>query len=216
MELVVARYQEDLAWLKRVPREFAVTVYDKNPVEPWPGSMPLPNVGREAHTYFHHIVERYGSLAPLTVFCQGKPFDHAFDFRHKLRELATAPDSVRHFQWFGHIIDTDDSRGRLFISWSKNEDGRDLNLAGFHRELFGVEGPETYSFYLGAQFAVTRETILNRPKSFYERARELAISFPDGAHCLERMWDRVFGVQGVPEEWQGRTVYLKKIKRLER
>lgn len=215
MELIVARYQENLAWLKRVPREFRITIYDKHPSAPWPGSIRLPNIGREAHTYFHHIVERYDSLAPLTVFCQGKPFDHAYNFRHQLIALAAEPQSVTDFRWFGHIIDTDDKQGHLFASWSKNEDGRELDLARFHQELFGQAGPETYTFTLGAQFAVTEAIIRLRPKSFYERARDLAVNFPDGAHCLERMWDQVFGVQGVPEAWQGQTVYLKKIKRLE-
>ncbi len=30
----------------------------------------LPNVGRETHTYLHHIVSRYDSLADWTVFSQ--------------------------------------------------------------------------------------------------------------------------------------------------
>ena len=35
---------------------------------PSPGSIPLPNLGRESHTYLHHIVLRYDDLAERTVF----------------------------------------------------------------------------------------------------------------------------------------------------
>ena len=34
------------------------------------GSAVLPNVGRESHSYLHHIVSRYDELAPWTVFTQ--------------------------------------------------------------------------------------------------------------------------------------------------
>jgi hypothetical protein len=217
-ELVVARYKEDLAWLRNIPPQIRVTVYDKHPDEPHPGAKQLPNVGREAHTYLHHIVQRYNSLAPLTVFCQGKPFDHAFDFRKTLRELAQNSTQIKGFRWFGHIIDTDDSRGlRLFVPWSKNEDGHELDIAGFHRALFDADGPEEYVFQLGAQFAVTPQLIQSRPREFYEHALQVSIDFPDAAHCFERSWDKVFGVQGVDLEWLGerKTVYLKPIRRLE-
>ena len=44
-------------------------IYDKSP-SPVAGSRPLPNVGRESHTYLHHIVSNYDSLADWTVFSQ--------------------------------------------------------------------------------------------------------------------------------------------------
>ena len=217
LELVVARYNEDLAWLRNIAPQIRVSVYDKNADSPHPGAIRLPNIGREAHTYLHHIVARYDSLAPLTVFCQGKPFDHAFDFRKTLRELAQNPD-VENFCWLGHIIDTDDARGlRLFVPWSKNPERSELDIAGFHRALFGVEGPPEYVFRLGAQFAATPQLIRSRPCSFYQHALQVAIDFPHAAHCFERSWGRVFGVCGIDRDWLGarKTVYLKPIRRLE-
>lgn len=209
IELVVARYLEDLSWLRNIPPQIRATVYDKS------SSGNLENIGREAHTYLHHIVTRYDDLAPLTVFCQGKPFDHAFDFRKTLRELVQNPHVE--FRWLGHIIDTDDSRGRtLFVPWSKNDDGHELDIAGFHRVLFGFEGPPEYVFQLGAQFIASREVIRGRSRQFYERALQISVEFPDAAHCFERTWDRVFGVVGVDLGWLGarKTVYLKPVRRL--
>lgn len=39
---------------------------------PWlAGSIQLPNVGREGHTFLHHLHSRYDSLARVTLFLMG-------------------------------------------------------------------------------------------------------------------------------------------------
>ena len=218
LELVVAHYTENLNWLRKLPPGLQTTVYDKGPDPSTEfNTIPLPNVGREAHTYLHHIVSRYDSLAEWTVFCQGKPFDHAYDFKKTLREFVAHSDAISPtgFRWLGHLIDTDDNQGhRLFQPWSKNEDGRGLDMHGFHRALFGTDGPDLYTFVLGAQFAVHRDVVYRQPVSFYERALAVSISFPDAAHCFERSWDRIFGLTGIDSDWlAGRlTVQLKPMK----
>lgn len=218
LELVVARYTEDLAWLRKRPASLHVTVYDKSADgSAEPDALALPNVGREAHTYLHHLVERYDTLAEWTIFCQGKPFDHAFDFKKTLRAFADAPDAISPlgFCWLGHLIDTDDNQGnRLFRPWSKNEDGRGLDLRGFHRALFDTDGPPAYTFVLGAQFAIHRDVVRRQTRAFYERALAVSITFPDAAHCFERSWDLVFSLVGIDRQWlAGRqTVHLKPMR----
>ncbi|RYX84996.1 DUF3431 domain-containing protein [bacterium] len=217
VELVVAHYAESLAWLRKTPASLQRTVIDKNPDETFPDAIALPNIGREAHSYLHFLLSRYESLSDVTVFCQGHPFDHAFDFHTTLRQLAQSTESVENFLWLGHIIDTDDAKGHtLFRGWSKNDDGHELDMNGFHSALLGTQGPAEYTFKLGAQFVVTKETILSRPLAFWERAMKVAIEFPDAAHCFERSWDKVFGVEGIDRIWLGerKTVYLKPIRRL--
>jgi len=215
LELVVARYDEDLAWLKRVPRDFRVTIYDKG--DGSSEGKQLPNQGREAHTYLHHLTEHYDEIADLTVFVQGHPFDHAPDLHKILKAYADGSDSVSDFHWLGFLADTDDARGRrLFVPWSKNPERHELQLEEFHRELFGSPGPEAYRFFVGAQFAVTRAAVRRRPRAFYESAAELAVRFPLAPHCFERCWDRIFECDGTglrmpPGE---KTVYFKPIKRL--
>ncbi|SFD11314.1 DUF3431 domain-containing protein [Spirosoma endophyticum] len=218
IELVVAHYTENLNWLRNLPTGLQKTVYDKSPegLTEWE-AITLPNIGREAHTYLHHIVSRYDSLAEWTIFCQGKPFDHAYDFKKTLREFVAEPNMTGQtgFRWLGHLIDTDDNQGhRLFQPWSKNEDGRRLDLRGFHRALFDTDGPELYTFVLGAQFAIHRNVICQKPVSFYERALAVSTSFPDAAHCFERSWNKVFGVAGIDPDWlAGRImVQLKPMK----
>ncbi len=215
-ELVIAHYHENLNWLRRVPTTIQKTIYSKAETPPITSHQTLPNVGREAHTYLHHITTRYDSLADYTIFCQGKPFDHAYDFHATLRNLAAGrlPDTP--FVWLGHIIDTDSFDGKLFREWSKNPAGEGLDLAGFHEDLFGVKGPQEYPFVLGAQFIVTRELVKSHPLDFYQKALGMTTLFPNAPHGYERIWDRVFGVEGIDRKWLGdrKTVYLKQIKRL--
>jgi len=216
LELVVARHTEDLAWLRRVPREFAITVYDKSGA-PCPDGILLPNTGREAHTYLHHLTERYDTLADLTVFVQGHPFDHAPALHKILRALADGTFAVADFHWLGFLADTDDARGRrLFVPWSKNPDRHELPLGEFHQQILGQPGPASYRFFVGAQFIITRATAHRRSRAFYDGARHLATASPLAPHCFERCWDRVFAVDGTanrlpPDQL---TAYFKPIKRL--
>ena len=194
LELVVCRCGEDLAWTRNVPRGLTVTVYDKTPPpdSPWPDSLCLPNVGREAHAWLHHLAERYDTLADWTVFAQGHPFDHVPDLHPFLRSLALRPPT-EDFVWLGFLWETDDARGRpTFVHWSKNPERRELDLEGFFQQLWGESAPEKVRYVGGGQFALSREGARRRPREFYERARTLAAEFPDAAHALERTWDRIF------------------------
>jgi len=224
IELVVARYSERIEWTRNVPRSLAVTVYDKGGdldahALPHARLLKLENIGFEAHTYLHHLITRYDTLAPVTVFCQGHPFDHAHDLHRVLRALDAGDEVVEAFRWLGFIIDSDDPRGRrLFVPWSKNHDGRELDLDGFCRQLFDAPAAPWTHFVVGAQFAVTRNQAHERSREFYQRALELAVKFPDSGSCFERVWDRVFDVVGVdPALLNGELCrYLKPIRRLRR
>merc|ERR1719502_2626601 len=83
IDVVLAHHDEDLGWLETEPAlsklEARVVVYHKGT-----GDLPklpvgfevakLTNVGRESHTYLHHIVTHYDTLADWTVFSQaGQP-----------------------------------------------------------------------------------------------------------------------------------------------
>lgn len=222
VEVVVARYREDPAWARNLSRGVRVRILDKGgdlDPEAFPGAEVArrENVGVEADSYLSHLVDRYDQLAAVTVFCQGHPFDHAHDLKRKVRDFAGGEELPEGFRWLGFIIDSDDPRGRrLFVPWSKNADGRELDVAGFHLALFGEPAPAWLRFYPGAQFAITRARARTRPREFYARALELARTFPDAGHCFERTWDRVFGVRGVDPALLGDEMcrYLKPIRRL--
>ena len=195
LEVVVCRCGEDLGWLRNLPARVRVTVYEKTqpPAASWPCSHPLPNIGREAHAWLHHLVERYESLADWTVFAQGHPFDHAPDMHPFIRRLASGETPPADFLWLGFLWETDDSHGHpTFVHWTKNPERRELDLNGFFQALWGEPVPDLLRYVGGGQFALSRAAARRRPPAFYRKALELAGSFPDAAHAFERTWDRVF------------------------
>jgi hypothetical protein len=215
LELVVAHYDEDLQWLRRVPDAFRITVYSKAEAEQIPPkAIALPNVGEEAHTYFHHMAERYDDLADVTVFAQGKPFDHVPDFHRTLKQLAAARLHVKTFQWLGFIIDQDDAKGsRLFEKWHP---GRTLPCREVWQTLWAEKPPGALTFYPGAHFIVSEAALRHRPRDFYEKARTLCAEIRYASHCFERCWDRVFDVDGIPDAFKNAEypVYLRPVKRM--
>lgn len=78
-ELVIARYEEDIDWIKNYIDIFdRITIYNKgDDIQlPWFDNPKisiknLPNVGREAHTYLHHFYTNYDNLCDDIICSQG-------------------------------------------------------------------------------------------------------------------------------------------------
>ena len=77
-EIVIARYNEDIKrWIGSVPDDVLVTIYSKGGGK-WDFCkevrerayriIPLPNTGREGHTYLTHIVDNYNNIVGLNTF----------------------------------------------------------------------------------------------------------------------------------------------------
>jgi hypothetical protein len=92
-EIVIARYNEDLSWLKKIPKSIKITVYNKglDDIIKIPNVkydiIKLPNVGRESHTYLYHIIHNYDNLAHKTIFCQGDSIFHSPGFLDLLKNV---------------------------------------------------------------------------------------------------------------------------------
>jgi len=108
VEFVVARYKEDLSWVREfAENEVSIKVYDKgggdspayytdeqNNRHPLPTTH-LENMGRETDTYLRHIIDNYENLSAYTVFLQGFPHEQTQGREHglntRLKEIY--PDS---------------------------------------------------------------------------------------------------------------------------
>lgn len=113
VDLVIARYKEDISWLHQVPQDISIYIYNKNQsyttvpqrrfgrvvlsndrtlehlnVPDRSIVSNIPNIGREADTYLEHIINHYDDLADMTIFCQGDPFPHSPDFLNLLKHTA--------------------------------------------------------------------------------------------------------------------------------
>lgn len=77
-KVVVARYAEDLSWL-RIFRGEEVEIINKGAELPWKGvgwtEHNAMNVGREAHSYLWWVVENYDRLPDVCFFTQGQVAD---------------------------------------------------------------------------------------------------------------------------------------------
>lgn len=184
VELVVARFGEDISWLCDVTPGVFVGVYDKG--KPTIGLvadfvMDLANVGREAQTYLFYIVEFYDDLPKVVVFCQGNPHSHCDDFAGKVAEVYRTVHTIG-FQ--------------SLCRWNPTEplgNHYGYPVAEHWPKLFSEPCPTSLTFPAGAQFAVSRERILARPLAWYEKALRWCEEEPGAPWIIERWWPYIFG-----------------------
>jgi hypothetical protein len=197
-EIVVARYKEDVRWAEKIPN---VTIYDKSG-DPVTGSIPLPNVGREAHTYLYHLVSRYETLAKKTLFLQGWPFDHEhFGLRYYCE------NTEDFLTWYNETREMNSDHNWFWpIRPEEKFSVPVVDKVSFFREYISSWIPKTHTYNWGAQFCVTVECVRKRSKDYYRRL--LAVMSEKVFHIngnkyedwktavlMETFWPCVFGLQ---------------------
>jgi len=187
MQIVISRYNENIEWSASLNN---CIIYNKgSPIHSSHPVITLPNVGREGHTYLHHILQHYDCLADYTVFLQGYPFDHSPYLEDILKELRTriATGEIIPF----HIISKDIYR----IHVQGEDTYSHMLLEPIYTQLFGPPAEHrTIEFGAGAHFMVSKAAILSRPKAFYEAMLSLLdkeCCSPEG-YAVERLWPVVF------------------------
>ncbi len=182
IDLVVARFNEDVGWVEQFkthPLLRKTLVYEKQKQD---SELSLPNIGREAHTYVHHIVANYDDLADYTVFVQGTPVDSHNWLLGPLPELL----DFQQDQDFVPLTKT-------FVSdldGSPNHPGLGLVRSPLMNYVQNL--PTELRFPIGAQFAVKRDAIHYHDKQFYE---SLLSEFDSAAMLpwqIERVWPYIF------------------------
>ncbi|KAI9858338.1 MAG: hypothetical protein M1824_004359 [Vezdaea acicularis] len=204
VQIVVAHYNEDLSWLE--PVKDSCIVYSKGGAKNAPTDYPyisLPNIGREGHTYLHHIVKRYHQLADVTIFLQGRIDDHVnlSPAEIKERALSTRPGEVVTFPFRElELFDLwDGIPWEKYPCWEKwaNMDCKKMpkSPAQYFRQYFGNgKVPESIGFQPGAIFAVHKETIQQHSRLFYRSLLQelflgdMAHVNPETGHYMERFW----------------------------
>lgn len=220
IEFVVAHHSEKLAWLEDIIAY--CKIYSKGGLNNAPQFEfeELANHGREGQTYLHYICKHYDELKDVTVFTQGKAFDHMGMTALEILEtaLGTKADQVTTFgaQRDLELFDLwDGIPWKDYSCWRKWL-GKDLEFVGkkapktpaqYFKDFFddyGHDGPPlSIGFQPGAIFAVRRETIHRHPKETYEKMLadlfegEMAHIDPETGHFMERLWLATF----CPEEY---------------
>lgn len=209
--LIVSRYNENLEWLKDEPfRHYPVIIYNKGNNDDFykPENtqvVSIKNVGREGHTYIYHIIQHYDNLNEILVFLPGSNnLDHKLEkskrMIHEIEKKHSAVFISSHFN---------DVRSNLYDfqldKWVATHSGNasvtpthSLELAPirpfgkWYEDKFGDVKVQHVAF--GGVFSVSKQDVLNKPKSFYEKLiRELdSHSNPEVGHYFERSWEAIF------------------------
>jgi hypothetical protein len=185
-DVVVARYREDLAWLGLLPPGPRVWVYNKGPLPPPTSTVGhvicLPNTGREAETFLHHIVTNYEDLADTTVFLQGQPFDHDLSM-DDLRGALDGAAGSRAVSGTSVVCD------RFGLPHHR------LGIADLFGAIYRTQAPPTFRFSPGAQYTVRREDLQRPGKAFWERVYGLCMQRDEFPWEVERLWPLLFNAR---------------------
>lgn len=191
-EIVVSYFNENLNWLSEIG-DYKITLYNKsnNEIE---NSIKLENVGREMHSYFYHIVSNYNNLSDWVFFTQGNPFDHVSNYMEILNGF---PESILQYSKLNvsdcHFFSND------HLYYTKQECKSDgtphhwgLDINGLWVSIFNSPPSEKYEFVAGCIFCLTKEQILLKDISFYEKCIEVSKDRKMSPWEFERMMCNVF------------------------
>lgn len=185
--IVVARYNENIEWTKQFSN---VIIYNKGiPLQNSYEQIFLNNVGREPHTYYKHIFDNYNNLAEYTIFLQGNPFDHSPNLISNLNNYINNKELNIDFEFLSEWIISCNIKGCI------HHPG--LPLIETYEKIFNEKIPNeniNFLFGAGAQFIVSRERILQRPKEFYLNIIEILENemYPLTPWVIERFHKLIF------------------------
>jgi len=157
LQTVVARYNEDVAWTQELTCE-DVLIYNKNENDASKYEYNLPNVGREGHTFFNHIVKNYSNLCDYTAFVQGNPFDHC----GKIIDLINKFDFSVSFKPLGNII----TLGHISDNAPLYAVRRQMEL---YAEAIKFDLRFPVSMIQGGQYIIKKEIIHRNSLDFYQK-----------------------------------------------
>lgn len=215
-EFVAARYQENMTQtLRMIPEGVRLTIYNKGGKFGLPDKarnraekvIPLRNVGREGHTYLHHIVENYDNLADLTIFSQADmnthvrgPEAHSYftcpdaSKPWAYMRLESVENSTRHTQWSPARAKLPDHITNAILQYGARRS--DTPFSEWWSKFIKLDPPtpRTAQFSWGGIFSVTRPYIHQYSKGYYKKILKTLSQHPnpEEGHFMERAWSYIF------------------------
>lgn len=211
IDIIIAQYNENIDFLKDKPfSEHNIICYNKGPKTPKCPSCvkieTLPNVGKCDHTYLYHIIQNYNNLADITIFLPGsclmnytkknktyKVIEYAKKNKNSVFIGASYNDVYKDL--YGFKLDKHLTANTENQKLNNNRSLKSCEIRPFgkwYNSLFG--NLRTTMVDYTSIFAVSREHILQHPKSYYEKI----ISYidddisPECGHYIERAWVAIF------------------------
>ena len=199
-EVVISQYNENLDWVR--PFADHALIYHKGndlgPAFQCYGWERLPNVGRESHTYLHHIITNYDQLADVTVFLPGKIVDHKRHcFQNPSDFVSRAKRGFPCKTGGRFVIHDQNVVGKAFLHKRKNAAFRVANMtfAAFYSDIYErPPPPKGVRICWKACVAATRAMIRRHSLDFYKRAISHVDDYhhQEESHYFERLWYHIF------------------------
>jgi hypothetical protein len=211
IDLVISRYSEDIKFLKEdYFNDFNIIIYNKgSPIED--PCIKLDNIGRESHTYLHHIVANYDNLANVICFLPGSCMDHTFDKKIKTYKTLDLVKQTKKTVFVGGYVNGRDIYNFKLDEWeSTNQNNKEKTdthkLKKCFSQPFGTwyennfPNVELRFITWNGIFAVSKKHILQHSKEYYEKLlMQLSDSSnPECGHYFERAWVSVF--ERIPDD----------------
>jgi len=214
IQLVISRYNEDLAWIKEEPfNRYPNIIYNKGVNSDFETNdktlrvKSLNNVGRCDETYLNHVVHQYNHLAPITVFLPGSlNIQYKSDKAKRLiQEIEDHGDTV--FigkqinggiqELYDFSLDTwqaSDEKNRSINDESKLEPAFVRPFGKWYEIHFPDKNPDLYFYSYNGIIAISRRDIQGHPPSHYKKfLKQLQnASNPEAGHYVERSWVSIF------------------------
>jgi hypothetical protein len=194
-ELVMSRTDEDLHWALEWPHK--VTVYAKGKRVDGPAhwnTVHLDNIGREAHSYLFHILNRWDSLPEVTVFLL--PRDDPCKI-NVLKDLACKADYETRTAQITMVKDWDDGGRLIHDPFPADMKRAEFPFVHWFDRLFELDVNEMPGVRCctGAM-AVPRWRIRARCRRVYEYLMDTIPPhpYPEEVHYLQRAWLYLWGM----------------------
>jgi hypothetical protein len=207
-KLVIARYNEDITWSNIYSGNRVI--YNKGPninnfiLTPGDKYQNIPNVGRESHTFIQYIIENYHNLPKYVGFSQGSLKDHDWVRKKWGPKIFLNMLKEANINGFSSYL-TYDSNNKdwnlkfnyeIAKKYDKNVFNSNITFFDFLKDL-GIYGDfynNKLKIYPSAFMVISKENILSRPKSYYEKIINYCNYHinPIEGHYFERTWAYIF------------------------
>jgi hypothetical protein len=183
--LVVARYNEDLSWVKDINIPHIIYNKGEEILDETLNIKILPNIGRESNTYLHYIIEYYNNLPENIIFSQGNPFPHCNNFKEMIQnyELNNSVYNLSHWMVTEDLEGRPHAYGYGMVPMLNNL-GIPLTVSNF-------------IFPAGAQFIVNKKSILNKSLIWWKETLYKHDKNELSPWIFERLWPIIFNYQSL-------------------
>lgn len=154
-QVIVSAHNEDISWVNYLKCPYII--YNKSDTKII-NTIHRPNIGREAETFLYHIINNYGNLPDVLITLQGDPRSNPIQYT---------------FDQCINIINCNLYDANNLNILCSNV-GKTLAQTYWHKQVksiqdlfFDIDEKFYITYSMGAQYAIPKHIILNRPIELY-------------------------------------------------